>query len=163
MLIARKTSFCTFDKILIFCFQRIDTRLFHVSLISCFDQILSLTDIAQSSIQVAFFLFFLLSARFQIYVIMITEVNFMRKRTETRPIQVGNLQIGGQNQVIIQSMTNTKTKNVTATVEQIRQLTDAGCQTFVRMAVYDQEDARAHPGNQGSGQRPAGCRYPFRL
>ena len=33
----------------------------------------------------------------------------MRKRTETRPIQVGNLQIGGQNQVIIQSMTNTKT------------------------------------------------------
>lgn len=66
----------------------------------------------------------------------------MRKRTETRPIQVGNLQIGGQNQVIIQSMTNTKTKNVAATVEQIRQLTDAGCQ-IVRMAVYDQEDARA--------------------
>ena len=66
----------------------------------------------------------------------------MRKRTETRPIQVGNLQIGGQNQVIIQSMTNTKTKNVAATVEQICQLTEAGCQ-LVRMAVYDQEDARA--------------------
>ena len=66
----------------------------------------------------------------------------MRKRTETRPIQVGNLQIGGQNQVIIQSMTNTKTKNVAATVEQICQLTEAGCQ-IVRMAVYDQEDARA--------------------
>ena len=66
----------------------------------------------------------------------------MRKRTETRQIQVGNLQIGGQNQVIIQSMTNTKTKNVAATVEQICQLTEAGCQ-IVRMAVYDQEDARA--------------------
>ena len=66
----------------------------------------------------------------------------MRKRTETRPIQVGNLQIGGQNQVIIQSMTNTKTKNVAATVEQICQLTEAGCQ-IVRMAVYDQEAARA--------------------
>ena len=39
-------------------------------------------------------------------------------------------------------MTNTKTKNVAATVEQICQLTEAGCQ-IVRMAVYDQEDARA--------------------
>ena len=91
---------------------------------------------------VRFFPFVLLSASFHIYAIMVTEVNFMRKRTETRPIQVGNLQIGGQNQVIIQSMTNTKTKNVAATVEQIRQLTEAGCQ-IVRMAVYDQEDARA--------------------
>ncbi len=88
------------------------------------------------------FPFLLLSACFHIYAIMIIEVNFMRKRTETRPIQVGNLQIGGQNQVILQSMTNTKTKNVAATVEQIRQLTEAGCQ-IVRMAVYDQEDARA--------------------
>ena len=66
----------------------------------------------------------------------------MRKRTETRPIQVGNLQIGGQNKVIIQSMTNTKTKNVEATVDQINRLVEAGCQ-IVRMAVYDQEDARA--------------------
>ena len=66
----------------------------------------------------------------------------MKKRTETRPIQVGNLQIGGQNQVIIQSMTNTKTKNVEATVRQIHQLCEAGCQ-IIRMAVYDQEDARA--------------------
>ena len=66
----------------------------------------------------------------------------MRKRTETRPIQVGNLQIGGQNKVLIQSMTNTKTKNVEATVEQIHRLCDAGCE-IVRMAVYDQEDARA--------------------
>ena len=97
---------------------------------------------SHSRFPVRFFPFVLLSARFHIYAIMINEVNFMRKRTETRPIQVGNLQIGGQNQVIIQSMTNTKTKNVAATVEQIRQLTEAGCQ-IVRMAVYDQEDARA--------------------
>ena len=33
-------------------------------------------------------------------------------RTNTKPIMVGNVQIGGQNKVIIQSMTNTKTKNV---------------------------------------------------
>ena len=44
----------------------------------------------------------------------------MFKRTQTRPIHVGPLQIGGQNQVIVQSMTNTPTKNVAATVEQIR-------------------------------------------
>jgi hypothetical protein len=38
--------------------------------------------------------------------------NGRMKRTETRPIQVGGVQIGGQNKVIIQSMTNTKTKDV---------------------------------------------------
>lgn len=66
----------------------------------------------------------------------------MRKRTETRPIQAGSVQIGGQNRVIIQSMTNTKTKNVEATVRQIQQLAAAGCE-IVRMAVFDAEDARA--------------------
>ena len=43
----------------------------------------------------------------------------MYKRTETRPIFVGNVQIGGQNKVIIQSMCNTKTKDVEKTVNQI--------------------------------------------
>lgn len=66
----------------------------------------------------------------------------MFKRTQTRPIHVGPLQIGGQNQVIVQSMTNTPTKNVDATVEQIRRLCEAGCQ-LVRMAVLDEEDAHA--------------------
>ena len=37
------------------------------------------------------------------------------KRNETRTIKVGNLTIGGNNEVIIQSMTNTKTKNIEAT------------------------------------------------
>ena len=46
----------------------------------------------------------------------------MYKRTETRPIKVGNVQIGGQNKVIIQSMTNTKTKDVDSTVKQILEL-----------------------------------------
>ena len=44
--------------------------------------------------------------------------------------------------VIIQSMTNTKTKNVEATVKQIQELEDAGCE-MVRMAVFDKEDAYA--------------------
>lgn len=66
----------------------------------------------------------------------------MNKRTDTRPIQVGSLQLGGQNKVLIQSMTNTKTKDVEATVAQIQALQQAGCQ-IVRMAVYDQADALA--------------------
>lgn len=64
------------------------------------------------------------------------------KREETRSIKVGDLVIGGNNQVIIQSMTNTKTKDIEATVAQINQLAAAGCQ-LVRMAVFDQEDALA--------------------
>lgn len=64
------------------------------------------------------------------------------KRTETRTINVGNIQIGGQNKCIIQSMTNTKTKNIEETVEQIRALQDAGCE-IVRMAILDEEDAQA--------------------
>lgn len=64
------------------------------------------------------------------------------KRTQTRPIQVGNLQIGGQNKIVIQSMTNTKTKDVDATVKQIRLLEKKGCQ-IVRLAVLDETDALA--------------------
>ena len=64
------------------------------------------------------------------------------KREETRAFQEGNLTLGGNNHVIIQSMTNTKTKNVEATVKQIQELEDAGCE-MVRMAVFDKEDAYA--------------------
>jgi len=66
----------------------------------------------------------------------------MKNRADTRPISVGNVQIGGQNRVIIQSMTNTKTKDVDATVEQILKLEEAGCQ-IIRVAILDMEDARA--------------------
>ena len=64
------------------------------------------------------------------------------KRNETRSFQVGNLTLGGNNDVIIQSMTNTKTKNIEATVKQIQELENAGCQ-IVRMAVFDKEVAYA--------------------
>lgn len=66
----------------------------------------------------------------------------MLHREKTRPVQVGDLQIGGQNKVVIQSMTNTKTKDVEATVQQIKALQTAGCE-IVRLAVLDEEDARA--------------------
>ena len=64
------------------------------------------------------------------------------KRTETRKIMVGNVQIGGQNKVIIQSMCNTKTKNVEDTVNQILKLEKAGCE-IIRVACLDIEDAKA--------------------
>ena len=63
-------------------------------------------------------------------------------REETRSVQVGNLTIGGNNHVVIQSMCNTKTKNVEATIEQINALEQAGCE-LVRVAVFDKEDAYA--------------------
>ena len=63
-------------------------------------------------------------------------------REETRSVQVGNLTIGGNNHVVIQSMCNTKTKNVEATIKQINALEQAGCE-LVREAVFDKEDAYA--------------------
>lgn len=64
------------------------------------------------------------------------------KRNETRSFKVGNLTLGGNNDVIVQSMTNTKTKDIKATIRQIHELEQAGCQ-IVRMAVFDKEDAYA--------------------
>lgn len=55
---------------------------------------------------------------------------------------VGNVQIGGQNKVVIQSMTNTKTKDVEATVKQILALENGGCE-IIRVACLDIEDAKA--------------------
>ena len=63
-------------------------------------------------------------------------------REETRSVQVGNLTIGGNNHVVIQSMCNTKTKDVEATINQINALQQAGCE-LVRVAVFDKEDAYA--------------------
>lgn len=64
------------------------------------------------------------------------------KRTETRSIQVANLHIGGQDNVVIQSMCNTRTKDIDKTVQQILQLEAVGCE-MVRMAVIDMDDAQA--------------------
>jgi len=64
------------------------------------------------------------------------------KRNKTRQIKVGNVLIGGQNKVIIQSMCNTKTKDVESTVKQILELEDLGCE-IIRVACLDIEDAKA--------------------
>lgn len=59
-----------------------------------------------------------------------------------RVVNVGGVLIGGDNPVSVQSMTNTDTRDVTATVSQIKSLTDAGCE-IVRVAVPDMEAAEA--------------------
>lgn len=64
------------------------------------------------------------------------------KRTETRSIQLGDVTIGGNNHVVIQSMCNTKTSDVEATIQQILDLEQAGCEV-IRMAVIDEADAKA--------------------
>ena len=63
-------------------------------------------------------------------------------RVDTRKIMVGNVQIGGENKVSIQSMCNTKTKDIQATVKQILELEKVGCE-IVRVACLDIEDAKA--------------------
>lgn len=68
----------------------------------------------------------------------------MFHRKETRPVRVGDLTIGGNDQVIIQSMTMTKTEDVEATVKEINRLEEAGCQ-IVRVACPNMTAAEALP------------------
>lgn len=63
-------------------------------------------------------------------------------RMRTREISIGDVKIGGDNRIAIQSMTNTKTEDVEATVAQIRKLVRAGCD-IVRVAVPTMEAAKA--------------------
>ncbi|MBB6454292.1 (E)-4-hydroxy-3-methylbut-2-enyl-diphosphate synthase [Salirhabdus euzebyi] len=65
-------------------------------------------------------------------------------RKDTRPVRVGNITIGGKDEVIIQSMTTTKTHDVDATVAEIERLVEAGCQV-VRVACPDERAANAIP------------------
>ena len=63
-------------------------------------------------------------------------------RETTKVIHIGDKVIGGGNPILIQSMTNTKTTDVKATVEQIKKLEDAGCD-IIRCAVPTMEAAEA--------------------
>ncbi len=63
-------------------------------------------------------------------------------RDNTKVIKIGDVCIGGGNPIAIQSMTNTKTEDVAATVAQIEELTKAGCQ-IIRCAVPTMEAAKA--------------------
>ncbi|ATY84994.1 4-hydroxy-3-methylbut-2-en-1-yl diphosphate synthase [Kyrpidia spormannii] len=66
----------------------------------------------------------------------------MVRREHTRPVRVRDVQIGGSDRVVIQSMTTTDTRDVQGTLDQIRRLEEAGCQ-IVRLAVPDMRAAEA--------------------
>ncbi|MDE7064565.1 MAG: flavodoxin-dependent (E)-4-hydroxy-3-methylbut-2-enyl-diphosphate synthase, partial [Desulfovibrionaceae bacterium] len=66
----------------------------------------------------------------------------MQSRKPTRVLRLGRLTLGGGAPVVVQSMTNTDTRDVDATLDQIERLVRAGCEA-VRVAVPDEEAARA--------------------
>ena len=63
-------------------------------------------------------------------------------RKMTRKVRIGDRYIGGNEPILVQSMCNTDTRDVAATVNQIKELTDAGCE-IIRVAVLDMEAAQA--------------------
>ncbi len=66
----------------------------------------------------------------------------MNVRRVSRPIHIGDVTVGGGAPIVVQSMTKTDTRDVKATVEQIKELEDCGCE-LVRVAVPDVEAAQA--------------------
>lgn len=68
----------------------------------------------------------------------------MSSRRKSKPVRVGDVQIGGDAPIAVQSMCSTDTANVEATVHQLHELQEAGCD-IVRIAVPDREAADALP------------------
>ncbi len=83
---------------------------------------------------------------------------------KTREIQIGSVKIGGDNSIAIQSMTNTKTSDVSATVQQINELAAIGCD-IIRCAVPDIEAAKAFAEIKSQIQIPlvADIHFDYRL
>jgi len=69
-------------------------------------------------------------------------VTFPRKRRRTRQLMVGRVPVGGAAPISVQSMTKTDTRDVRATLTQIRELEELGCD-LIRLAVVDEAAARA--------------------
>ncbi len=70
---------------------------------------------------------------------------FQTKRWKTREVKVGNVGVGGDNPVRIQSMTTSNTRDVDATVDQIMRLADAGCE-IARVTVQGMKEAESCEG-----------------
>jgi len=66
----------------------------------------------------------------------------LTKRRKTREVELGQIKLGGNNPVRVQSMCNTRTKDISATVKQIHQLEEAGCE-IIRISVPDMESAKS--------------------
>ncbi len=66
----------------------------------------------------------------------------MNPRRASKPIQIGNVTVGGGAPIVVQSMTKTDTRDIMSTIHQIKELEDCGCE-LVRVAVPDAEAAQA--------------------
>ncbi len=73
------------------------------------------------------------------------EAIYETRRWKTREVRVGNIGVGGENPIRIQSMTTSNTRDVEATVEQIVKLADAGCE-IARVTVQGKKEAEACEG-----------------
>lgn len=63
-------------------------------------------------------------------------------RNETKTVKIGNIYLGGNNKILIQSMCNIKTSKVSRVVKQIHELEEAGCD-LIRVSILDENDAKA--------------------
>lgn len=88
----------------------------------------------------------------------------MTPRRPSKIIHVGNVTIGGDSPIVVQSMTKTDTRNIAATVAQISQLVEHGCEV-VRIAVPDMEAAEALSKIKRSSPAPiiADIHFDYRL
>jgi len=88
----------------------------------------------------------------------------MLQRKMTKPVLVGPVTIGGGAPIVVQSMTNTDTRDVGATLAQIHALADAGCE-IVRLAVLDDEAVTALKGIASNSPIPviADIHFDYRL
>ena len=77
-----------------------------------------------------------------LYVTARGQMSFIAKRKDTRQISIGDVKIGGGAPILVQSMTNTFTHDINATVAQIHRLEGAGCE-IVRVAVPDDAAVKA--------------------
>jgi (E)-4-hydroxy-3-methylbut-2-enyl-diphosphate synthase len=66
----------------------------------------------------------------------------MNPRRRSKPIQIGTVTVGGDASIVVQSMTKTDTRDARATIDQIKELEECGCE-LVRVAVPDMEAAEA--------------------
>jgi (E)-4-hydroxy-3-methylbut-2-enyl-diphosphate synthase len=78
------------------------------------------------------------------------------KRRKTKKINLDSVPIGGDAPVVVQSMTNTDTRDVEATVAQINALEEAGCEV-IRIALPDKDAVQAIPGYKKKNSSSSDC------
>ncbi len=82
------------------------------------------------------------------------------KRHPTKSISIGNIKVGGRAPISVQSMTKTDTRDAAATISQIHELEEAGCE-IIRVAVPDENAAQQLEDNKKPYCYPFNCRYSF--